>query len=339
MVSTASRFFSYVSSLVILPWRVSQGLLWLWAIWLLAWQVLRWWPGDRWWPVAISNYFTPWILLTLIPALALTLLTRQRSLSLALALSALVIGVRLTPLFLFKSSTPADAGTLKVMTFNIHKRNDDIEGIIKLVLEEEPDVIALQELTTASAEQLLPALEARYPYHTLRSGRYIWGQGLLSRYPFEQTSPLPSYNYQSTVLATPQGPVTFFNIHTPTPFDWERQHRAVQSLAGQIAGIEGPLIVVGDFNTTDQAENYGLVRRYLQDAFHESGWGFGFSFPARPRRIRWLRPLVRIDYIFHSEHFVSQDTRVLEDNAGSDHRPVVSTLSLTSRQPLETAWR
>ena len=39
-------------------------------------------------------------------------------------------------------------------------------------------------------------------------------------------------------------------------------------------------------------------------------------------------PLVRIDYIFYSEHCGSLDSRVLRDSGGSDHRQVVSVLSL-----------
>jgi endonuclease/exonuclease/phosphatase family metal-dependent hydrolase len=100
-------------------------------------------------------------------------------------------------------------------------------------------------------------------------------------------------------------------------------------VTAQIAEIEGPLLVVGDFNTTPQSENYALLRRQLRDAFLDSGRGFGFSYPATPKfgiRLPW--PLVRIDYIFHSDHLASYDTRALVNSGGSDHRPVVSELRL-----------
>jgi endonuclease/exonuclease/phosphatase (EEP) superfamily protein YafD len=87
--------------------------------------------------------------------------------------------------------------------------------------------------------------------------------------------------------------------------------------------------VVGDFNTTPQSENYALLCSHLRDAFLDSGWGSGFTYPATPKfGIRLPTPLVRIDYIFYSEHFGSLDSRVLRDSGGSDHRPAVPIMSL-----------
>jgi vancomycin resistance protein VanJ len=311
------------------------GVLWLGAIWLLLWNVFRLWPGERWWPVAVVNYFTPWVALALLPLVALSWFTRQRALSMAFLATVLLIGVYFIPMFLFKPSPPVDGYPFKVMTFNVHQRNTDEMTILELILEEDADVVALQELTPSVSEDLRQALEKHYPYHTLRSDQPVEGQGLLSRYPLEQVSPGPDYRFQSAVVQTPAGPVTLLNVHTPSLFpigwrkDWERQREFLQVVTAQIAEIEGPLLVVGDFNTTPQAENYALLRRQLRDAFMDSGWGFGFSYPATPKfgiRLPW--PLVRIDYIFHSDHLASYDTRVLEISGGSDHRPVVSELRL-----------
>jgi vancomycin resistance protein VanJ len=315
--------------------RVLQIMLWLVAIWLILWNVLRLWPGERWWPVAAVNYFTPWVGLALLPVIALTWLGGQRALSLTFLIAALLIGIHLAPHFLLKPAEPTTGFPLKVMTYNVHHRNQVSEPIIARILEEDADLVALQELTPDLSEDLVQALEGRYPYHTLKTSRSRWGQGLLSRYPLEQLAGGSSYRYQPAIVQTPAGQITLLNIHTPSlyPFgwkeDWEKQRDFVQTLAGQIAGTEGPVVVVGDFNTTPQSENYALLRRNLRDAFLDSGWGFGFSYPATPKfGIRLPTPLVRIDYIFHSEHFGSLDSRVLGDSGGSDHRPVVSVLSL-----------
>jgi endonuclease/exonuclease/phosphatase (EEP) superfamily protein YafD len=317
--------------------RLLQGLLWLVAIWLILWNILRWWPGERWWPVALVNYFTPWVGLALLPLIALTWLFGQRALSLAFLAAVLLLGLHLAPHFVFKPSPPTVGYPLTVMTYNVHQRNRSIEPIVARILAEDADIVALQELTPDMSEQLAQNLGERYPYHTLQPDQSRWGQGLLSRYPLAQLSDVPNYRYQSAVVETPAGPIRVLNIHTPSlyPFDWqddwERQRAFVQDLAGQIATAEGPVIVAGDFNTTPQSENYGLLRNHLRDAFLDSGWGLGFTFPATPKfGIRLPTPLVRIDYIFHSEQFASQDTRVLKDSGGSDHRPVVSVLSLTA---------
>jgi vancomycin resistance protein VanJ len=285
--------------------------------------------------VALVNYFAPWVMLALLPLIALTWLLRQRLLSLAFLAAALLIGVHFVPVFFFKPSAPADGYALKVMTFNVHQRNTDAGTIVELILEEDADVVALQELTPSVSEQLVEALDEHYRYHTLRSNQPVEGQGLLSRYPLEQVSPGPDYRFQSAVVETPAGAVTLLNVHTPSLFplgwrkDWEQQREFLQGVTAQIAEIEGPLLVVGDFNTTPQSENYALLRRQLRDAFLDSGRGFGFSYPATPKfgiRLPW--PLVRIDYIFHSDHLASYDTRALVNSGGSDHRPVVSELRL-----------
>jgi endonuclease/exonuclease/phosphatase (EEP) superfamily protein YafD len=221
------------------------------------------------------------------------------------------------------------------MTFNVHQRNTNAENMLWIILEEDADIVALQELVPSVSESLIQVLEERYPYHTLRLDQPVRGQGLLSRYPLQQVSEGQDYRYQWAVVETPNGRVTLLNIHTPSLFpfgwreDWERQQSFMQSLVAQASNIEGPLLLVGDFNTTPQSENYALIGRHLRDAFLESGWGFGFSYPATKKfGIRLPSPLVRIDYIFHNDHFASNNTRVLKDGGGSDHRPVVSTLSL-----------
>jgi endonuclease/exonuclease/phosphatase (EEP) superfamily protein YafD len=99
----------------------------------------------------------------------------------------------------------------------------------------------------------------------------------------------------------------------------------IASLA-QMATNSGPGILMGDFNLTDQNDNYTLLSDAgLTDAFRAAGWGFGFTWPSRSR-IGLLRLLVRIDYIWHSAHFRTIHAWVGPD-AGSDHLPVLARLT------------
>ena len=135
-------------------------------------------------------------------------------------------------------------------------------------------------------------------------------------------------------MNTPEGSISVFNIHSPKLFpfkwkeDWHNQRSFFENLLGELDKADGPIIVLGDFNMTPQSENYTLLTSELFDTFIESGWGFGFSYPARPKLgISLPTPIVRIDYIFISEHFSSVYTQVLKESGDSDHRPVVSDLS------------
>ena len=77
---------------------------------------------------------------------------------------------------------------------------------------------------------------------------------------------------------------------------------------------------------------YQKFNQYLQDAYWETGWGFGFSYPASPYKFMEMPfptgPLWRIDHVFHSQHFSVISARTLTNAGGSDHLPVVVELSI-----------
>ena len=85
-----------------------------------------------------------------------------------------------------------------------------------------------------------------------------------------------------------------------------------------------PTLIVGDFN--DIAHSYlmrQLKKQHLKDVFAEKGNGFGFTYHDKI--------YLRIDYIFHSEHFKVLDF-ITENNKDtkhlSDHYPIRCLLEL-----------
>jgi len=102
-------------------------------------------------------------------------------------------------------------------------------------------------------------------------------------------------------------------------------------LAKDIETTDYPLIVLGDFNATDQSTTYKTINRYLHNAHWDAGWGFGFTFPAPPHvPPEWpfeTGVIYRIDHIFYSDHFTAHDAQTLTTSAGSDHLPVTAILS------------
>ena len=99
------------------------------------------------------------------------------------------------------------------------------------------------------------------------------------------------------------------------------------SAASISAGL--PVILTGDFNFTRDKEPYAVMMQRsgirLVDTAppNAPGTACGFVVDARP--------CVAIDYIFHSQHWKSQNYQVIQDNDGkhypSDHLPVIVTLS------------
>lgn len=100
------------------------------------------------------------------------------------------------------------------------------------------------------------------------------------------------------------------------------EHRANQAerIGKHIINSPFPAIVCGDFNDTPVSYVYRQMRNGLNDAFVESGKGFGGTYNGK-------LPSFRIDFIFHDKRFQSYDFKKLDVNY-SDHFPIITTIDL-----------
>jgi endonuclease/exonuclease/phosphatase (EEP) superfamily protein YafD len=317
------------------------GVIILWGLVLLlvAWNLARIYPGDRWLPVRLGSYFAPWLMVAALVGFFLALIGRRAWLARVLGVVCLVFVVRYWPVLLPRlgdgqAVAEAPATRLRVMTFNVHYDNDDLKGVAAMLRAANPDLAAFQEFTQDVAERLLPELAADYPYVLLDDAE--WPRlGLVSRYPLIRAEPPPgAWRTQRATVMTPAGAVGVWNLHSSPAVSrrgWERQRETFSAIAAQVEDQSGPVIVLGDFNTTDQAENYGLITRHLTDVHRAVGWGFGFTFPGQWRDQGGIRlpvafPILRIDHIFVSDDWVPEEIRVIPVGPGSDHLPVLATL-------------
>ncbi len=321
-------------SFVQLVVRLIIATAWVFAVALVAWNLARVYPGDRWLLVRLGNFFAPWLFMALTPALMVALLARRPWLLRFVLVLGLVFGVRYWPLLAPRLSL-LRAGTsvseLRVMTFNVNWANRNALDIAGLVRAESPDVVAMQELTEDLAILLHAELASEYPYFLLDNSMGL--TGLISRYPMKAQSVPPALRHtRRATVETPGGAVTIWNIHLSTAVSqrgWESQREMAAVIARESKGEADPLIVLGDFNTTDQTENYRLIAAPLTDVHWAVGHGFGFTFPDLRRYTDSspiLGPVVRIDHVFVSQHFSPYEIHVVASGYGSDHRPVVATL-------------
>jgi endonuclease/exonuclease/phosphatase (EEP) superfamily protein YafD len=127
------------------------------------------------------------------------------------------------------------------------------------------------------------------------------------------------------VLESPSGPVTIYNVHPFSPRNAlfgdggnsentkRREAQIASAVAAAHAGV-GPFVLIGDTNLPEPSP---IARRSfagLRDAFEETGFGFGYTFPSK-------RPWMRIDRAFAGEGIHFLDARVGRRGA-SDHRPL-----------------
>jgi len=329
-----SQLRSYVTFATKFLGRLALAAVYLLAGAVMAWLVLRLSPGDRWTPVRLGNYFAPWLFMALLPGLLIALAGRRRRLVRVIVVLIVIFAGLYGPVLVPRQpQVYADPGPkrLRVMTYNVNFKNRNAQEIADMIRRESPDIIAFQEMTQELLELLRPQLEEIHPYYLVDNS---WGLNmiLVSRYPLTVLpKPAQAARAQHALVETPNGPVVIWNVH-PNPAisnGWESQRALLALVADDVARERRPVMVLGDFNTTELTENYGLIANHLTDVHQEVGRGFGFTFPSSSRQVRdavSLPRLVRIDHIFYSDHFYTLEARTLPESGGSDHLPVVAEL-------------
>jgi endonuclease/exonuclease/phosphatase (EEP) superfamily protein YafD len=325
------------------PWPIS-GLCFSYAISIATFFILRSvlvsWPPF----LALLNNFVPFLFIPLPFALLLAWLARARlallSSLIILLLFLLLYGSFFLPRF-YPMTPPGDR--LTVMSFNIGDLRSDPETLAAVIEAEAADIVAIEELNYRMAKPLQDRLSRRYSHRLF--GTDVGPTGLLSRFP------ILSYNWFQPLLQGRSGlhavvevngkPLHVIVIHLYSPsvswsgaqlslpvgLRYEDQSPSVNQIMQYIATLNGPILLLGDFNMSDQNRAYTQLTRLVQDAYREAGWGFGFTFPnnLQIRSIPLPAPVVRIDYIFHSAHIYANRAYV-GCNGGSDHCYVVAQL-------------
>jgi endonuclease/exonuclease/phosphatase (EEP) superfamily protein YafD len=322
----------------------------IYALGLAAYLPLRPYLWQRPWAVMLLN-FVPWLFAPLLVLVPLALLIRSWPLRGATAVAVVVFlalyGDRFVPRLPVAQAAASD---LRIMTFNVLLANRDVERIAAAIERESPDVVTLQELWPQTTERLMARLGDRFPYRALHPSRVPYGSGVLSRYPIVAEKGFIETGSEQVahhvVLDVDGQLLNLFNIHLHQPGVGNgaggdllarlapgvgresRQSQEVDLLVQALERVDGPVVVAGDFNLTDQTPGYARLNARLRDAWREAGWGFGLTFPTvgRIRSIRIPFPLIRIDYVFHSPDLRATTAWIGQDG-GSDHRYLVVDLA------------
>jgi endonuclease/exonuclease/phosphatase (EEP) superfamily protein YafD len=187
----------------------------------------------------------------------------------------------------------------------------------------------LQEIREEVFARVLERLRARQPLHASYDPELM--QAVVSRFPLEPRASLRKKGQAQNVrVRSPAGPIAIYNVHPLRGGGWKKRYGEVAALLEEEILLEsGPVIVAGDFNVTPHSQMYLLLSRHLRNAHDEAGSGLGFTFPAAARALGIvpLVPLVRIDHVFVSGHFLALSAGTIADAGGSDHRPVYAELA------------
>lgn len=216
-------------------------------------------------------------------------------------------------------SQPATSQPFKVMAFNIYAHNDRYADVAALLKRERPDVLCIEELTTAWDREI----RHHFPYRFAIPNDGSFGGGIYSQHPLTDPVTIPLSAGNISVQATvnlPSGPVRVVVVHAfpaVSALATELRNEQIQSLIAHLQSLEGPVIVLGDFNSS--VWSWPLSSLTRQTGLFDSSRGFGLqtTWPAHNLCLR-----VPIDHVFVSSE-LEVVNRCIGPFSGSDHAPVI----------------
>lgn len=226
--------------------------------------------------------------------------------------------------------TPAEDVTLYRMAhFNISFRNEQQEEVVAWLTRGNYDFVTLVEVSRAwhpSVREIARAFRYDFRYVTAPDGA---GLAFFSRYPLREPKIVQVAEGNRPVLRVevnaPTGTFTAFVVHPISPRTAEQfaqRNAFYEAFIDIVNGVEQPVLVVGDFNSTPWSP-------FLQDFQRATGLRWlarPLDFPATwPVRNPFLR--IPIDHAFSRPAFPTRHYQVWED-MGSDHLPIEFSFAL-----------
>ncbi|MEM9775322.1 MAG: endonuclease/exonuclease/phosphatase family protein [Chloroflexota bacterium] len=268
--------------------------------------------------------------------------------------AGIVLFLATHPIFPQKTllATEALSSTFEVMTFNTGWNHTPANQIKSILQNQEADFVSIQEATSEQQELFNKHLNSQFPHQIFDPEQY--GIGLLSKHPIiEQSWLQPPTNGRLILHARVDirgQAIDVFVVHFSLPsihFDpivglpiglneyWQAVE--INFVLEQAKSAGGPVLMMGDFNMSDQSHTYKDLTAHFGDAFRDVGWGLGFSFPHQQSYnfeqaglvVPLPHPIVRIDYIFYDEQLKVVGSQVKCLNEGSDHCAMVAKFGLS----------
>jgi endonuclease/exonuclease/phosphatase (EEP) superfamily protein YafD len=227
---------------------------------------------------------------------------------------------------------PPGRGDLVVMSANLDFGGADAPSVVAAVREHRVDVLVLLEITPDAVERLTVAgLDSLLPESVGLSRQDAGGTIIRSRVPLKLLdsglggSPL-AFNEPVVSIHRPDGDVVLRAIHSPPPTpsgaaDWRSGLAHLQAWRErQPAGQ--PLVMAGDFNSSQTHPGFRKVADRMTDAHRAAGQGWVRTWPIGSR----VPPFIQLDHVLmRGLEVVDAGTVTIAD---TDHRAIWARLSL-----------
>ena len=287
--------------------------------------------GSRWsWGCdLLVNFRTHY---TLVLCLALFAAAALRRWPIAAA-AALGIVLNVWPMYgaFFGSGTSpvSNARAVRVAAFNVNVANNNLPAVAAYLEAQAVDVVVLEELSPANADQLA-ALLPRMPHRYLAEPDGVWGVVILSRWPLIEPQPAK----RDGVLFAARVDVDLgdrkfrlYGAHLNWPVISKAargRNAQLQALGRELAECPHACVVVGDFNVTPWSSHFRDVLK--SPGVHDCAAGRGLLntwASALPAVLR-----IRIDQCVVAGAVSVADVRVGE-SVRSDHFATINDLLIS----------
>jgi endonuclease/exonuclease/phosphatase (EEP) superfamily protein YafD len=288
--------------------------------------------GRSWWLLDMtSNFRVQYVILLVLSAILLAV-GKRWSWAIVAIVFALVNVLDILPAFIGgKTSSTSTSRQARVLLANVMTSNTQYDKVRRLIRSENPDVIAALEVSEIWMKELAAALED-YPHVISRPRSDNFGIAVYSRFPFQKAEILDFGRAElPTVVARlsmDKGELTVIATHPLPPIGSVRagyRNRQLEALASYIHSVDGPVVLVGDLNTTPWSPHFKRLLREAGLRDSRNGQGIQPTWPTElPSPLR-----VPLDHVLHSEGLTTL-RRKTGPRVGSDHLPVIVDLALGS---------
>jgi endonuclease/exonuclease/phosphatase family metal-dependent hydrolase len=299
------------------------------APWLLV-VVVRLLSLDAVWPLIPLVAFTPQTLVTLLFPLLVAVVLRARWAALVVVLAGVALALVVAPR-LSADDQPTTAGrTVRVFTANLMFGSVDATGLAAAIRSARPDIVALQEASTANVEALRAKGVLRgLPYVEQHSAEGKLANFTLSRWALDDVEPgaeaAGELGAGWPALRVREAGIVFYNVHSSAPTtpggvaSWRTGLDALPAAGG---GGRLLTVIAGDLNAT---LDHRAFRRVLARGYIDTGSVTGNG-------LVWTWSVGRIAQLVIDHVLVPPSVEVLShrviDLPGSDHNAVAVTLRL-----------
>ncbi len=252
---------------------------------------------------------------------------RRPAWSLALLVATVINAWHVVPWYV---GQPPDTGGphLKVAHANVHSGNDDYQRLIDWLLEEDPDIVFLQEVTSEWVAAAA-VLKKDYPHALAEPRPGNFGIAVFSKVPFDAVRQLesPPFGYPTIVaqVSLDRQSLSLISTHPTIPVAgalYDARNRQLEYVAELVNNETNPVLLIGDLNASLWCPQYERFETETGLVNVRQGLGLLPTWPT-------FMPLamIPIDHALVSEGIAVMDVHT-GSRIGSDHLPLVVTISL-----------